>query len=151
TGSRSVRLLLLTGRPGVGKTTVIRKVVAGLTGHRLAGFYTEEIRLAPGEREGFRLVTFDGRTALMAHVDFKGRARIGRYGVDVAIIGALAESSLSPAREAACYVVDEIGRMECLAPRFVSAMRKVLDGPRPVVATVARSGGGLIAEVKQRA
>ena len=42
-------VLLLTGTPGVGKTTVISKVVAKLNRARLAGFYTEEIRVH-GER-----------------------------------------------------------------------------------------------------
>ena len=128
---------------------MIRKVAAALAGRPLAGFYTEEIRRA-GERQGFRLVTFDGRKAVMAHVDFRGPNRVGRYGVDVAVIDELAESSLSLRREVECYLVDEIGKMECMSARFLSAMRRVLDGPGPVVATIARSGDGFIAEVKRR-
>jgi nucleoside-triphosphatase len=50
------RTLLLTGRPGVGKTTVIKKVAEAL-GDRAGGFYTEEIRGAEGRRRGFQLVT----------------------------------------------------------------------------------------------
>jgi nucleoside-triphosphatase len=34
--------LLLTGRPGIGKTTVIRRVAEALRGERIAGFYAEE-------------------------------------------------------------------------------------------------------------
>jgi nucleoside-triphosphatase THEP1 len=37
-----MKILLLTGAPGVGKTTVLRKVAAGLPDRRLAGFYTED-------------------------------------------------------------------------------------------------------------
>jgi len=143
------KILLITGRPGAGKTTAIRAIAAALAARPLAGFYTEEIRRA-GERQGFRLVTFDGRSAVMAHVDFTGRPRVGRYGVDVALLDAMAESGLAPGGPVECYLVDEIGKMECLSPRFVSALRDVLDGPLPVVATVARSGRGFIAEVKQR-
>ncbi len=101
-------VLLLTGRPGVGKTTVIRKVAAGLAGWRLGGFYTEEIRVA-GERRGFSLTAFDGRQGVMAHVDFRGRDRVGRYGVDVAVIDELAASTLALSRDASVYLVDEIG------------------------------------------
>jgi nucleoside-triphosphatase len=46
--------------------------------------------------------------------------------------------------------VDEIGRMQLLCPEFVDAVRRLLGGPVPVVATVASKGGGLIAEVKGR-
>jgi hypothetical protein len=48
------------------------------------------------------------------------------------------------------YLVDEIGKMECLSPGFVAAMRALLDSGRPVVATIGERGGGFIAEAKQR-
>jgi len=143
------RLLLLTGRPGVGKTTIIRKVAAALSGRRIGGFYTREIR-AGRERRGFQLVTFDGREWIMAHVDVGGPARVGKYGVDVAAVEAAATSALATDR-AELYLVDEIGRMECLSPGFVAAMRQLLGSPVMVVATVALHGDGLISEVKQQA
>ena len=46
--------------------------------------------------------------------------------------------------------LDEIGKMECLSPGFVAAMRALLDAGRPVVATIGERGGGFIAEVKRR-
>jgi nucleoside-triphosphatase len=143
-------VLLLTGRPGVGKTTVIRKIAAGLAGRRLGGFYTEEMRVN-GERRGFRLVTFDGRDGVMAHVDVRGAARVGKYGVDVAVVDELAGAALVVRPDVCVYLVDEIGKMECCSPAFVKAMRELLDSTMTVIATVARSGGGFIAEVKARA
>ncbi len=142
-------MLLLTGRPGVGKTTVIRQLAERLAGRHLAGFYTEEIREG-GVRRGFRLRTFDGRERLIAHVDFPGRHRVGRYGVDVPALDDVAGSALAPDAAVAAYLVDEIGRMECLSPRFVAAVRALLAGGRPLVATVALRGGGLIDEVRRR-
>lgn len=142
-------VLLLTGRPGVGKTTAIRKVAAALSGRRLAGFYTEEIR-AGRERRGFRAVTLDGRARTMAHVEVPGRARVGRYGVDIGVVDWLADSTLTVTSMAEVYLVDEIGKMECMSPRFVTAMRALLTSPPPVVATIAERGEGLIDEVKRR-
>jgi nucleoside-triphosphatase len=46
--------------------------------------------------------------------------------------------------------VDEIGKMECLSPAFVKAMRALLDSTKRVVATIGARGGGFIAEVKAR-
>jgi len=86
----------------------------------------------------------------MAHVNLPGRERVGRYGVDVAAIDAVAESALALDPAVDVYLVDEIGKMECFSPRFVASMRALLDSDKRVVATVARRGEGFIAEVKRR-
>ena len=146
---RSRHVLLLTGTPGVGKTTALGQVAARLKGRSLNGFYTEEIREG-GTRRGFRAVTFSGEVATMAHVGIASRARIGKYGVDLAVVDELARSTLALETQTDVYLVDEIGKMECLSPRFVTAVRQLLNGRKPVVATVALRGGGFIDEVKRR-
>jgi nucleoside-triphosphatase len=75
---------------------------------------------------------------------------VGRYGVDVAVIDELAASTLGLSRDVSVYLVDEIGKMECLSPAFVKAMRALLDSTKRVVATIGARGGGFIAEVKAR-
>lgn len=144
-----LRALLLTGPPGCGKTTVIRRVAGQLQGRRLRGFTTEEIREG-GERAGFWIETLDGRRATLAHVRFRSPRRVGRYGVDLAALDAVVAETLAD-DPAAVYLIDEIGRMECLSPRFIAAVRALLDAGRPVVATVALRGAGFIEEVKRRA
>ena len=141
--------LLLTAVPGAGKTTVIRRVAESLAGQRLGGFYTEEMRTR-GERRGFRLIAFDGEQAVIAHVDFPRAHRVGKYGVDVDAIDRAAEAALTPHRGIGLYLVDEIGKMECLSQRFVSRMRDLLSGRVVLVATVAKRGAGFISEVKRR-
>ena len=145
-----MKILLLTGTPGVGKTTVLRKVAGGLSGCKMGGFLTEEVRTSHGERSGFRIAGFDGRSGVMAKAGVPGTHRIGKYGVNVATIDDLAYSSLTLDPSIDIYLVDEIGKMECLSEKFVAAMRKVLDAGKPVVATVALHGAGFIAEVKLR-
>jgi nucleoside-triphosphatase len=142
--------LLLTGAPGVGKTTVIRTVAGRLADRRLGGFFTEEIR-SGHVRQGFALVTFDGRRALMAHVGRAGGPRVGKYGVDVGAIEAMARSALAVRADIDVYLVDEIGKMECLSAAFVAATRTLLDTAGvPVVATIGQRGGGFMDEVKRR-
>jgi nucleoside-triphosphatase len=142
--------LLLTGTPGVGKTTVIRRVAERLTGEVLGGFYTEEIRTS-GIREGFRLVTFEGQERVIAHTAFPKTLHVSKYGMDVPALDDVVGQALAPGREATLYLVDEIGKMECMSPKFVTAMRRLLDSRRPLVATVGLRGGGFLAEVKRRA
>jgi nucleoside-triphosphatase len=139
--------LLLTGRPGIGKTTVIRRVAEALRGERIAGFYTEE-RRSRGSRTGFQIITLDGRSRPMAGIDIRSPQRVGKYGVDVAAIDAVAETTLA-SEVAEVFLVDEIGKMECASASFVAAVRRLLAADRVVVASVALKSDGLIAEVKR--
>jgi len=139
--------ILLTGPPGIGKTTVIMRLAECLADRDIAGFYTNEIREA-GQRRGFLATTFTGNSTVLAHVNLRSRHRVGQYGVDIAAFEKLVLPELT--RPCDVFLIDEIGKMECFSASFVAAMRQILDGPKPVVATVAIKGGGLIAEAKAR-
>ncbi len=141
--------LLLTGAPGVGKTTAVCKLARLLAGWRIRGFYTEEMLLG-GQRQGFRVRTFEGREGTLAHIHLRTPYRVGRYGVDVRGFEEAVEGSLAWDPEVDLYLVDEIGKMECFAPKFVLALQKLLDSKGTLVATVAQKGEGLISEVKGR-
>jgi len=143
------RTLLLTGHPGVGKTTVIQQVAAVL-GPRAGGFYTEEIS-GPGGRKGFRLVTLDGREAVMAHVDIRTRHRVGRYGVDVATLDSVGVAAIRKAidsRDAVAVVIDEIGKMEMFSGEFRGAVLKAMSSSKIVVATVMQKNHDWVSALK---
>jgi len=141
-------VLLITGVPGVGKTTVLRKVKGLLAARTIRGFLTDEIRSQRGERLGFQIETLDGQQARLAGVDLRSPNRVGRYGVDVEALEAVAVPALA-LEEGAVYLIDEIGKMECLSGAFTDAVARLLDSACPVIATVAQRGGGFIAEVKR--
>ena len=149
TGLIVQQILLLTGNPGVGKTTLILRVAERLKDRRIGGFYTDEIRTR-GHRQGFRLQTFDGQAFIMAHVDLPKTHRVGRYGVDVSTIDAAVDIALKLEADRDLYLIDEIGKMECFSSKFVSAMRKLAKSDRLLVATVAKRGTGFIEEVKKQ-
>lgn len=128
------RTLLLTGRPGVGKTTLIKAAIAPL-GDRAGGFYTEEI-LGPGGRKGFRLITLDGQSGVIAHVDIKSRSQVGRYGVKVEVIDQLGAAAIRSAVDHnSIVIIDEIGKMELYSSPFQSAVLKAIASPKVVLAT----------------
>jgi nucleoside-triphosphatase len=142
--------ILISGLPGVGKTTLIRKLVKHLAEHNPAGFYTEEIRDAQGTREGFRLVTLCGRQLVLSHIRHPGPYRVSRYGVDVhGFEQLLAELDLRHA-QSRLIMIDEIGKMECFSRKFEEEVTRLMDAPNVLVATVALKGEGFIRQVKNR-
>lgn len=132
--------ILLTGRPGCGKTTAVRRVVEKLGSIAVAGFYTEEVRRR-GRRVGFDVVTVDGRRGPLARAGAPG-PRVGRYGVDLESFEGLGVAVLEEALGAGVdlLVVDEIGKMELLSDRFASLLERLFDrgAKHGVVGTILR-------------
>ncbi len=129
------QVYLLTGRPGTGKSRLIKQAVAGMKG-RAGGFYTEEIRVQ-GAREGFRLVTLDGQSAILAHVNIRGPHRVSKYGVDVDALDRVGVSALRwAAEQCELVVIDEIGKMELFSANFREAVLQVIGGGKVVLGTI---------------
>ena len=143
--------LLLVGKPGVGKTTIVEQVVAQLQadGWRVSGFFTREVRDTLGQRTSFKIVTFDGAEGELARIGLASPARIGRYGVNLQDLERLALPRLR-ARDADLLVIDEIGKMECASARFRRAVEDALDAPTTVLATVGTGRLRFFAAVRER-
>ncbi len=132
------RAYLLTGRPGVGKTTCLRKIL-DLLQLPAEGFFTEEIREA-GERLGFFLLTLGGRQTTLAHVNRSGGPRVGKYRVNPEALGSVGVPAIYDAiREGSLVVIDEIGKMEMTSPAFRRAVEAALQSPVTVLGTILRA------------
>jgi nucleoside-triphosphatase len=141
--------ILITGLPGVGKTTLIKKLCEELKNFHPAGFYTKEIR-QEGSRKGFDLISLDGRRGILAHTEIKSPYRLGKYRVDIKGFEDFLETVLFLDPNTTLVIIDEIGKMECLSDKFRRFLKKILDSEKFVIATIALKGGGLIEEIKKR-
>ena len=120
--------ILLTGHPGCGKTTLIKRVVDDIA-LPAGGFYTEEIR-QHGGRVGFKIVTLEGEEAVLAHVDLNTTQRVGKYGLDLRVLESIGiEAICTAVRAQRLVVIDEIGPMEIKSLVFCDVVNDALESP----------------------
>ncbi len=140
---------LLTGHPGVGKTTIIKKLIEKLK-LPAGGFYTEEIR-EDNKRMGFSIVTLSGQKGVLAHRNFKSRYKVGNYGVGVYTLNKIGVKEIQMCLvEKKVIVIDEIGKMELLSPQFQDVVSKALDADNPILGTITLARHPFAQKVKTR-
>ena len=145
----SEKNILITGHPGVGKTTLVYHLYQQLSNFRIAGFFTREIR-EKGIRKGFHISTFDGHTRTLAHKDFSFPHRVGSYGINLQALEEIISTLETQNPLPDIWLIDEIGKMESLSPKFRQFIEQLLDGSEPVTATVSISAAGWIEQIRQR-
>ncbi|KAB2074941.1 hypothetical protein ERO13_A07G171100v2 [Gossypium hirsutum] len=138
------KCILVTGPPGVGKTTLIMRICENLKlsnpSIKLQGFYSQEIRQG-GERVGFEVVTLDGRRARLASSTISSPESrqwpaVGKYKVDIASFESLVLPELKIREDTGLFIVDEVGKMELFSSYFFPAILNILQSNIPLLATV---------------
>jgi len=139
--STGLRGFFLTGPPGVGKSTIVNRIVeeAERLGCRPGGIRAPEVRRG-GRRVGFLIVDVaTGRQGWLARRGAPG-PRVGSYGVIVDDVLRVGVSALEWAiANADLIVVDEIGPMELVVPELRQAIKRALTAGKPVVGVVHRA------------
>lgn len=141
--------ILISGLPGIGKTTLIKKLCMELKHRKPVGFYTEEIKIE-GQRKGFQLIGLNGQRTLFAHILMESSYQIGRYKVDVEAFDKFLKSIDFFGMKEGIVIIDEIGKMECLSAKFVKLIWEILGSSNTVISTISHTDGGIKGRIKER-
>ncbi len=148
------RVLLLTGRPGVGKTTVLVKATKALArrGYKVGGMISQEVRVNY-ERVGFEIVNLgSSKRGWLARVDQRSGPRVGKYYVSIKDLEAIgSESIVNAVENCDVVVIDEIGPMELFSEKFREATNLALRSKKLVLAVVHwKATDRLVVEARSR-
>ncbi|XP_054732157.1 nucleoside-triphosphatase THEP1 [Anastrepha obliqua] len=133
--------ILISGLPGVGKTTLVRKICDDLrVSYDCRGFITEEVRSDQTlARVGFDVVTLCDKRSILARercANNERMAKLGKYSVYVNDFERLVLPLLGhPNPKQDLLVIDEIGKMELKSKKFEIAVSELIDKV-PILATV---------------
>ncbi len=144
-----MKRILLLGKPKVGKTSLVKKVMAGLKNITYGGFFTEEIRVK-GERIGFKVIPTNGEEGILAHVNHKSPYRVSKYYVNVTDFERVALKAITNAeKEKDLIIIDEIGKMELFSHKFEIKTEEIFNkNNNKILATVPISKIPLINKLK---
>lgn len=148
------RLFFITGRPGVGKTTVLLNVANGLRdkGYSVGGMLSRELR-EEGARVGFELVDFaTDQKGWLAHVNQSTGPQVSKYRVNLDDLDRIGVHAIRNAlRDTEVVIVDEVGPMELLSVAFKQVIEDVVDSQKLVLGVIHRSArDSIIDSIKKR-
>ncbi|MDQ0898881.1 nucleoside-triphosphatase [Paenibacillus sp. V4I7] len=124
---------LLTGKPRVGKSTAIKRIIHRIGPEYFGGFYTEEVRNSM-DRIGFNCVTLTGDSGPIASVDSKSSVRVGRYGVEIDTFEDIALKAVRQSLDTKrITVIDEIGFMQMLSVPFREMIHEIVSSSQHII------------------
>lgn len=144
----------ITGSPGSGKTTVIKKTSALLEEKGLdpGGIYCPDIR-SDGRRKGFKIIDImTGKSRILAHSELDKGPSVSKYRVNVSDVDEISEEAIPMAlREADFVIIDEIAPMEVYSKTFRKYAKEAFDSKKPLLGVIhKRSESGYIGKIKER-
>jgi nucleoside-triphosphatase len=148
------RLFLITGRPGIGKTTVLLNVASELSsrGYRLGGMVTREVK-QDGSRVGFEIVDYaTNRKGWLAHINQAEGPRVSKYRVNLHDLDQIGVKAIHGALEQAdVVIIDEIGPMELFSSAFRQVVGNAADSSKPLLGIIHYSARDSVIDlVKKR-
>lgn len=148
------RLFFVTGRPGVGKTTVLLKVIEELRarGCSVGGMVSREVRQG-GARVGFEIIDLrTDRKGWLAHVNQPTGPQVSKYRVNLHDLDEIGVKAIQEAlRESDVVAVDEIGPMELFSQAFRRVVEDALSSNKLILGVIHHSARDpILEELKRR-
>jgi len=132
-------LIFITGRPGIGKSTVCKRVIDALKSLnlRVGGVICPEVRVGRS-RVGFKIIDLlSSSEGWLAHVNLKTGVRVGKYGVNLRDLESIGVNAILNALSSAdVIVIDEVGPMELKSKSFQKAIYTAFKSAKPVIAVI---------------
>ena len=130
-------IIVLTGAPGVGKTTAVMRAARALNdrGLNVGGIVSRELR-TNNMRIGFEfidLITND--TNVLASITGNG-PKVGKYFVNLTGCRFPAERLDAPAKNCDVIICDETGPMELKSREFIESVKNLLDVDKKTIVVV---------------
>jgi nucleoside-triphosphatase len=130
--------IFITGNPGSGKSTLIKRILDHISGKKVAGIITPEIKEG-GKRQGFKIIDLaSGKEEILASLNIERGPGVSRYRVNVHGVDLVLEEFLRSYRDSEYVVIDEIGMMEFYSNKFKDTVEMVLDSDKMMIATLSK-------------
>ncbi|MEM4717372.1 MAG: NTPase [Desulfurococcaceae archaeon] len=130
---------IITGKPGVGKSTLFNHVISILkeSNYRIGGFIAPEVR-DRGYRIGFKVVDLlTNEETWLARKDYHSSVKVGSYGVLLSEADRLIKKALESAMQSSDIIgIDEVGPMELKLPSFKPLLLRILNLQKPVILVI---------------
>jgi nucleoside-triphosphatase len=144
-----VKNFFISGKPGCGKTSLIKEILKELE-IPARGFFTEEIRKG-GERIGFKILTLNGKEGILAEKGIKSSFKVSKYGVILKDLEEIGVKEIEEGlKENSLIVIDEVGKMELFSLKFRNILLAALDSKNKILGTIMLKPNPFCDQIKKR-